>query len=46
VELSATDADSGLKVCREVTVNPPAAAAGCEDFGDGMPEAFTCLFLR
>ncbi|WP_419847534.1 hypothetical protein [Candidatus Poriferisocius sp.] len=46
VELSATDADSGLKVYREVAVDPPAEAAGCEDYGDDTPEAFTCLFLR
>jgi hypothetical protein len=45
VEVSATDADSGLKVYREVAVGPPDAAAGCEDYGDA-PEAFTCLFLR
>ena len=46
VELSASDAGSGLKVYREVTVGPPPAAAGCEDYGDNTPEAYTCLFLR
>ena len=46
VELSAADADSGLKVYREVTVQPPPEAAGCADYGGGTPEAFTCLFLR
>ena len=46
VELSATDADSGLKVYREVTVEPPPEAADCEDYGDNTPETFTCLFLR
>ena len=46
VELSAADADSGLKVYREVTVEPPPEAAGCTDYADGTPEAFTCLFLR
>ena len=46
VELSAADADSGLKVYREVAVEPPPEAAGCEDYGDDTPEAFTCLFLR
>ena len=46
VELSATDADSGLKVYREVTVEPPPAAGGCTDYADRTPEAFTCLFLR
>ena len=46
VELSASDADSGLKVYREVLVTPPTAAAGCEDYGDNTPEAYTCLFLR
>ena len=46
VELSATDADSGLKVYREVEVEPPPESAGCDDYGDDTPEAFTCLFLR
>ena len=46
VELSATDADSGLKVYREVTVGPSPAAADCGDYGDSTPEAFTCLFSR
>ena len=46
VELSASDADSGLKVYREVLVGPSPAAAGCEDYGDNTPEAYTCLFLR
>ena len=46
VELSAADADSSLKVYREVVVDPPAEAAGCEDYGGGTPDAFTCLFLR
>ncbi len=46
VELSAADADSGLKVYREVAVDPPTEAADCEDYGGGTPEAFTCLYLR
>ena len=46
VELSVADADSGLKVYREAAVEPPPEAAGCEDYGDDTPEAFTCLFLR
>ena len=46
VELSAADADSGLKVYREVAVDPPTEAAGCEDYSGGTPEAFTCLFMR
>ncbi len=46
VELSASGADTGLKVYREVMVKPPPAASGCEDYGDDTPEAFTCLFLR
>ncbi len=46
VEVSAADAGSTLKVYREVVVDPPAEAAGCEDYGDGTPDAFTCLFLR
>ncbi|MCY4663427.1 MAG: hypothetical protein OXC00_02035, partial [Acidimicrobiaceae bacterium] len=46
LELSASDAGSGLKVYREVVVGPPAAAAGCEDYGDDAPEMFSCLFLR
>jgi len=46
VELSASDTESGLKVYREVMVNPPPAAAGCEEYGDATPETYTCLFLR
>jgi hypothetical protein len=46
VELSAADADSGLKVYREVTVDPPSDAADCDDYAGDTPEAFTCLFLR
>ena len=46
LELSASDADSGLKVYREVMLSPSPAASGCEDYGDDTPEAFTCLFLR
>lgn len=46
VELSASDASSGLKVYREVLVDPPPTAGGCEDYGDNTPEAYTCLFLR
>ena len=46
VEVSASDADSGLKVYREVSVGPPAEAADCEDYDGGTPEAYTCLFLR
>ena len=46
VELSASDADSGLKVYREVTVGPSPAVADCGDYGVDTPEAFTCLFLR
>ncbi|WP_419847533.1 hypothetical protein [Candidatus Poriferisocius sp.] len=46
VELSAADADSGLKVYREVAVDRSPAVAGCADYGDDTPEAFTCLFLR
>ena len=46
VELSASDADSGLKVYREVMVGPPPAVSGCEDYSDNTPEAYTCIFLR
>ena len=46
VELSAADADSPLKVYREVEVDRPSDTADCGDFGDGTPEAFTCLYLR
>ena len=46
VELSASDADTELKVYREVLVGPPTAATGCEDYGENNPDAYTCLFLR
>ncbi len=46
VELSAADADSPLKVYREVLVGPPTAVTGCEDYGENNPDAYTCLFLR
>ncbi|MCY3662270.1 MAG: hypothetical protein OXH28_05485 [bacterium] len=46
VELSASDDDTELKVYREVLVGPPTAATGCEDYGEGNPDAYTCLFLR
>ena len=46
VELSAADAESPLKVYREVAVDPPTEAADCEDYDGGTPEAFTCLFMR
>ena len=46
VELSASDAGSGLKVYREVMVGPPPAVSGCEDYSDNTPEAYTCIFLR
>ncbi len=46
VELSAADADSSLKVYREVLVGPPTAVTGCEDYGENNPDAYACLFLR
>ena len=46
VELSASEAGTGLKVYREVMVGPPPAVSGCEDYGDNTPEAYTCVFLR
>ena len=46
VELSASDADTELKVYREVLVEPPTAVTGCEDYGEDNPDAYTCLFLR
>ena len=47
LEVSAWDADSGLKVYREVLVNPPPEGQGCvEDYGDDTVEAYVCLYLR
>ena len=46
VELSAADADTALKVYREVLVGPPTTATGCEDYGENNPDAYACLFLR
>ena len=46
VELSASDADTELKMYREVLVTPPPVATGCEDYGEDNPDAYTCLFLR
>ncbi|MCY3642882.1 MAG: hypothetical protein OXG41_04810 [Acidimicrobiaceae bacterium] len=46
VELSASDADTALKVYREVLVGPPDEVTGCEDYGKDNPDAYACLFLR
>ena len=46
VELSAADADTPLKVYREVLVGPPTPVTGCEDYGENNPDAYACLFLR
>ena len=46
VELSAADADTALKVYREVLVGPPTSVTGCEDYGEDNPDAYACLFLR
>jgi len=46
LEVSASDAETGLKVYREVLVNPPAQEPGCEDYGDFTVEAYVCLFRR
>ena len=46
LEVSAVDAGTGLKVYREVLVNPPPEAQGCEDYGDDTVEAYVCLYLR
>ena len=47
LEVSAWDTDSGLKVYREVLVNPPPEGQGCEeDYGDDTVEAYVCLYLR
>lgn len=46
LELSASDTASGYKAYREVALNPPPEAAGCDDYGEWTPERYTCVFLR
>ena len=47
LEVSASEADTGLKVYREVLVNPPPEVKGCEeDYGDDTVEAYVCLYVR
>ena len=46
LEVSASDAGTGLKVYREVLVNPPQQEPGCEDYDDFTVDAYVCLFLR
>ena len=46
LEISVTDESSGLKVYREVMINPPEAVSGCEDYPDHTPQRFTCVYLR
>ncbi len=46
LEVSAADAGTGLKVYREVVVNPPPEAKGCDDYGDDNVDAYVCLYLR
>ncbi len=46
LEVSAADTGTGLKVYREVLVNPPPEVQGCEDYDDYTIEAYVCLYLR
>ena len=46
LEVSASDAGTGLKVYREVLVNPPQEEPGCDDYGDFTVDAYVCLFQR
>ena len=46
LEVSASDARTGMKVYREVLINPPQEEPGCEDYGDFTVDAYVCLFLR
>ena len=45
VELSAQDTHSGLKIHRDVYIEPPAEAADCDVFPDLNLERYNCLFL-
>ncbi len=46
LEVSASETGTGLKVYREVLVNPPPEAEGCEDYGENSVEAYVCIYLR
>ena len=46
LEVSASDTDTGMKVYREVLINPPQEEPGCEDYDDFSVDAYVCLFLR
>ncbi|WP_420443401.1 cadherin-like beta sandwich domain-containing protein [Candidatus Poriferisodalis sp.] len=45
IELSAEDTDSGLKIHRDVYIEPPAEAADCDVFPELNLERYNCLFL-
>ena len=44
LELSAEDPGSGLKVYRDVLVEPPLPASGCDDYPKMDADRFTCFF--
>ncbi|MXZ96072.1 MAG: hypothetical protein F4Y99_09125 [Acidimicrobiaceae bacterium] len=46
LEVSAADPGTGMKVYREVLINPPQEEPGCEDYADFTVDAYVCLFLR
>ena len=46
MELSTEDTASGLKVYRDVAVNPPAGAPDCRDYPDLDEERYECLYTR
>ncbi|MYA41301.1 MAG: hypothetical protein F4Z31_06080 [Gemmatimonadetes bacterium] len=45
LEVSAS-AWTGMKVYREILINPPQEEPGCDDYGDFTVDAYVCLFLR
>ena len=46
LEVSASDARTGMKVYREVLINPPLEEPGCDDYDDFTVDAYVCLFKR
>ena len=46
LEVSASDAASGLKMYREVLVNPPSDVPNCDDYGEATVDTYVCLYLR
>jgi len=46
LEVSASDASTGLKVYREMLVKPPPDVPDCDDYGDATVETYVCLYLR